>query len=201
MLSPARSSILSNARTLLLNRHFFFLNRHEQRGLRTKNKNSDATPHNSSSGDEDNKSEQDTGPNGFRRVSFGVHKMSLEEFKLYKEKEFKQILRDKNPNITDEEIDKIVAKSKRKVRVIQINVSYVRYVFWGIVAYLAYVTFTKLKNAPSKTGSHSTWNEPSPPAYESDLEKKELKTGNEFDLNALFPTAVDDSGKQPGYQR
>ncbi|KAI1701336.1 forkhead domain-containing protein [Ditylenchus destructor] len=38
------------------------------------------------------------------------------------------------------------------------------------------------------------------PIWKSYLEKKELKTGNKFDLNALFPTATEsDSGKQQSY--
>ncbi|KAI1701330.1 hypothetical protein DdX_16166 [Ditylenchus destructor] len=131
------------------------------------------------------------------------------KFKVFKEEEFKQFLRDKKPNITDEEIDKIIAGSKRKVRIIKINVNYIRFVLLGIVAYLAYITFTFLerktsqpKNASSQSGSHSAWNAPSPRPVDSDLEKKELKTGNEFDLNAIFPTATEsDSGKQHGYHR
>ncbi|KAI1706211.1 hypothetical protein Ddc_15400 [Ditylenchus destructor] len=213
MLSPARTSILSNARTLLLNRRYFssiavtsrshvFTGLHKndflrsngnnlaqtfyclkQRGLRTKAKTFDAKP--SDSSDDDTKpisywDDRDKWKEAQKKELQKLDKIvaNWQQFGSYQEWR-KALLAAYN-----EYEEKFYTKNERVL-------FYAIGLIFVLGSYLAYKWWSQRNNAPSQTGSHLTWNALSPPAIESDFEKKELKTGNEFDLNAPSPTAVD----------
>ncbi|KAI1706214.1 hypothetical protein Ddc_15404 [Ditylenchus destructor] len=238
MLSPGRTSILSNARTLLLNRRYsssiavtsrsnVFTGLHkndflrsngdnsaqafhclQQRGLRTKAKTSDAKPSDSSSNDSE---PLEKIRNYFRKLNPEAAN-DLDKWVEAEKEAFKKIdkiVANRQQFGSYEEYLKAYSAANKEYgeKMFTKNERILFYTIGLILVlglpYLAYKLVRRMwsqnKNPPSQTGSHSTWNALSPPVIESDLEKKELKTGNEFDLNALLPTTENDSGKHHSY--
>ncbi|KAI1706213.1 hypothetical protein Ddc_15403 [Ditylenchus destructor] len=230
MISLCRSSTLGNARTLLLNRRYsssiavtsrsnVFAGLHkndflrwngdnsaqtflcmQQRGLRTKEKTSDAKPSDSSSND----SEPNLG-----RISTFFRKIreiltNPRQFRSFKEIRNAVFAAERELAGTNRFLlmfvnisERITPEDPKKVVLLFIIVNLIS----GYLAYTYSSTQHKKaqrKNAPSQSGSHSIWNASSSMAIDSDFEKKELRTGNEFDLNALLPTE-NDSGKHQSY--
>ncbi|KAI1706215.1 hypothetical protein Ddc_15405 [Ditylenchus destructor] len=221
MLSPGRTSIILNARTLLLNRRYFssiavtsrynafglhkndFLRSNvdnspqaflcmQQRGLRTKEKTSDEKPSNSSS---------DGSKPDFERLKILTQKIGdimtnpqqFRSFKDFRNALFTAYREFAGTNrfllITADVYEKLIPEEPKKVSYYLVVVI----IFYLTLAYAVYLAYKLVRRIWSLLK-----NALSPPAIESDLEKKELETGNEFDLNALLQTESD-SGKHQSY--